>query len=653
MNLTRLQSSEGVRKSISVLLDKCPPWLRGTLGGSFPGAYDHPLAPSLSRRRIETEFFHAFPLAKGGLQGGALGSCNNRPVRRKKLARYFSASCLHLTAAVAVLQFILAGCLSPFCSSEEPSPPFLDAAESAGLKFLHQRGASDKKHLVETQGSGCAFLDYDSDGWLDILLINGGATPDSRVSEFRGHALYHNLGNGKFEDVTASSGINDNGSYGMGVAVGDYDNDGYPDIYITNFGSNVLYHNNRNGTFANVTGEAGVVCAGWSSSSAFLDFDNDGYLDLYVTRYVDYNYQRNPFCADRNIRTYCHPRNFGGVADKLYRNLGNGRFQDISETSGIANPEGKGLGVVAADFNSDGWTDIYVANDTTRNFLYRNNGNGTFTDVTLMSGTGYNSEGEAEAGMGVDVGDYNGDGRMDIVVTNYDLETNSLYRNDGDWLFSDERWQAGVAETDHFFLGFGTGFFDFDNDGDQDLLFVNGHVLDNAGLLLDGISYAQPLQLLENQDGKFRESLPFQRHASRAPSVGRGSCFGDIDNDGDLDVLINNSGQKPTLLLNQIGQQKSWILLKLIGTPSNRDAVGARITAVTEYGNQVAQIRGGRSYLSASDLRVHFGLGHARIVKNLTVRWPSGIEDAFENIKPNQMLSIREGISRSQTLQKR
>jgi hypothetical protein len=585
----------------------------------------------------------------GRLQGGALGSCNNGKrvwvvIRWNRLARFFTASCVHLTVAVAVLHFILAGRLSPF-SSTELSSPFLDGADSAGLKFQHQRGASAKKHLVETQGSGCALVDYDSDGWLDILLVNGGATPDSPVSKLHGHALYHNLGNGKFEDATTSSGIRGNGSYGMGISVGDFDNDGYPDIYLTNFGSNILYHNNRNGTFTDVTAEAGVACSGWSSSSAFLDFDNDGYLDLYVTRYVDYNYQRNPFCAEKKVRTYCHPRNFAGVADKLYRNLGNGRFQDVSEKSGIANPEGKGLGVVAADFNSDGWTDIYVANDTTRNFLFQNRGNGTFADVTLISGTGYNSEGEAEAGMGVDAGDYNGDGRMDIVVTNYDLETNSLYRNDGGWLFSDERWLAGIAETDHFFLGFGTGFFDFDNDGDQDLLLVNGHVLDNAEVLLDDISYAQPLQLLENQRGKFAENVPFQRYASLSPRVGRGSCFGDVDNDGDLDILINNSGQKPTLLLNQIGQQKSWILLKLTGTRSNRDAVGARITVVTEAGEQVAQIRGGRSYLSASDLRVHFGLDHAKMIKNLTVRWPSGIEDAFENIQPNRVLSIREGMS--------
>jgi hypothetical protein len=533
--------------------------------------------------------------------------------------------------------------LPPSFSTNEALSPFLDVTASTGIEFTHQRGASDKKHLIETMGSGCALLDYDSDGLLDVLLINGGTTPDSPPFALHGHALYRNLGNYKFKDVTAQSGIKGNGSYGTGVAVGDYDNDGHPDIYITNFGSNILYHNNGDGTFSDVTERAGVSHPAWSSSAAFFDFDNDGYLDLYVANYVDYRYDANPVCTEKNIRSYCHPRNFSGVAPKLYRNLGDGRFQDVSEKSGLAHLEGKSLGVVAADFDGDGWMDIYVANDTTRNFLLKNNGNGTFADVTLMSGTGYNSEGVAEAGMGVDASDYDGDGLIDLFVTNYDLETNALYHNDGGWQFSDQRWSAGVAKADHRFLGFGTGFFDFDNDGDKDLFIVNGHVLDNIELIRESFTYAQPNQLLENRGGVFVENLEFLRYSSLSPKVGRGAAFGDVDNDGDLDVLVSNSGQGPTLLINQIGQKKNWVLLKLIGTKSNRDAVGAKIYVTTENSSQMDQITGGGSYLSASDLRVHFGLGSSEMIKTLKIRWPSGTEDVFRDVKANRILSIREG----------
>jgi hypothetical protein len=526
---------------------------------------------------------------------------------------------------VVTLTLILAS--EPRSPTADSSSPFLDETVNAGITFEHQRGASGKKHLVETQGSGCAFFDYDGDGWLDLLLINGGATPDSPPVDFRGHCLYHNLGSGKFEDATARSGIKaKNGSYGMGVAAGDYDNDGYPDVYITNFGTNILYHNNRDGTFTDVTLEAGVGSSGWSTSAAFFDYDNDGNLDLWVTRYVDYRYEKSLLCAENNLRSYCHPRNFSGTTNRLYKNLGNGRFQDVSERSGIANTEGKGLGVVVADFDQDGWMDVYVANDTTRNFLYRNNRDGTFSDITLTSGTGYSPEGEAEAGMGTDVANYDGDGWMDIVVTNYDLETNALYRNEGGGLFSDERWPTGIAKADHFLLGFGTGFIDFDNDGDQDLVLVNGHVLDNAERIRDDIRYAEPVQLLENQGGKFFENIQFQRYAALSPKVGRGAAFGDFDNDGDVDILINNSGQNPTLLVNHEGQKKNWLLLKLVGTKSNRDGVGAQVTITTEHGSQITQIRGGRSYLSASDLRVHFGLGDSKMIKLLRIRWPSGTE---------------------------
>jgi hypothetical protein len=536
-----------------------------------------------------------------------------------------------------------------FSTATETPSPFLDVAPKAGIEFKHQRGASDKKHLVETMGSGCALLDYDSDGLLDVLLINGGTTPDSLVKEpMRPHALYRNLGNGQFKDVTAQAGLIGNGSYGQGVAVGDYDNDGHPDVYVTNFGPNILYRNNGNGTFSDVTERAGVSAPGLSSSAAFFDFDNDGYLDLYVANYLNYRYEANPACVEKHIRSYCHPRYFPGITPNLYRNLGDGRFQDVSEKSGLGRLEGKSLGVVAADIDGDGWMDIYVANDTTRNFLLKNNGNGTFADMTLLSGTGYNSEGEAEAGMGVDASDYDGDGLVDLVVTNYDLETNALYRNEGGWQFSDQRWSAGVAKADHRFLGFGTGFFDFDNDGDRDLLVVNGHVLDNVELIREALTYAQPNQLLENRSGTFVENLEFLRYSSLSPRVGRGAAFGDVDNDGDLDVLISNSGQTPTLLINQVGQKKSWVLLKLIGTRSNRDGVGAKIVITTDQLSQTDQVTGGGSYLSASDSRAHFGLGDSETIKTLKIRWPSGTEELFRDLRTNRVIEIKEGATKSE-----
>lgn len=549
---------------------------------------------------------------------------------------------LRQRGALAGLALLALPLIAASFSLNEVESPFVDGTEGAGVQFEHQSGASGKKHLVETMGSGCAFLDYDNDGWLDLFLVNGGTTPDSPASGPVRHALYRNLGNGKFKDVTSEAGLAGKTAYGMGVAVGDYDNDGYPDIYLTCFGPNVLYHNNKDGTFADVTGKAGLGCPEWSSSAAFFDYDNDGDLDLYVTNYLDASFEKNPLCTSKNTRAYCHPRYYLGVADRLYRNRGNGEFEDVSKQSGIANPEGKGLGVIAADFDVDGWMDLYVANDSVRNFLFKNNRNGTFVDVTFSSGTGYSGEAKAEASMGVDAGDYNGDGLLDLVATNYDLETNALYRNEGGWIFSDERWSSGLARTDRFLLGFGVGFFDFDNDGDQDLFLVNGHVLDNIELVQPDFRHSQPAQLLENQGGKYVENLPFARWASASPRVGRGACFGDIDNDGDLDVLVNNSGQRPMLLLNRGSQGRSWILLKLIGTKSNRDAVGARITVTSERGSQTDQVTGGGSYQSANDLRVHFGLGSSKAIQLVKIRWPSGSEQTLRNVPANQVLRIKE-----------
>ncbi len=525
----------------------------------------------------------------------------------------------------------------------ETTSPFLDKTRALGIDFPHQRGASEAKHLVETMGSGCALLDYDGDGWLDVLLINGGATPDSLPVEQRSHALYRNRGEGRLEEVTGETGLDRPTAYGMGVAVSDYDNDGDLDLYLTTFGPNRLYRNNGDGTFSDVTQAAGVAGAEWSASAAFLDYDRDGSPDLYVVNYLDAAFERNPPCEMKGIRAYCHPRHFAGVSDRLYRNRGDGGFQDVSRSSGILNPQGKGLGVVAADFDGDGWVDLYVANDSVRNRLLRNRGDGTFSDRTLFSGTGYNSKAQAEAGMGVDAADYDGDRLLDIFVTNYDVETNALYRYEGNWLFGDERWTSGLARRDRFLLGFGAGFFDFDNDGDRDLLVVNGHVVDNIEKIQPDLSYAQPDQLFENRRGQFFEHGAFYEWSSQEPRVGRGASLGDIDNDGDIDVLISNSGAQPALLINQVGARKNWIQLQLVGTDSSRDAVGASVSITTAEGVQTDQVTGGGSYLSASDLRVHFGLGKAAVVEKIKIRWPSGAEDVLENIRANQTLRVTEG----------
>ena len=525
----------------------------------------------------------------------------------------------------------------------DPAVPFSDRTRALGIDFRHQRGASAQKHLVETMGSGCALLDYDGDGRLDVLLINGGRTPDSTPFVPRAHALYRNRGGGRLEEVTREAGLDLPAGYGMGVAVSDYDNDGDPDLYLTHFGPNRLYRNNGDGTFSDVTGRAGVAGAEWSTGAAFFDYDRDGAPDLYVVNYLDATFERNPPCEMKGIRAYCHPRHFAGVPDRLYRNLGDGRFGEVSRSSGILNPEGKGLGVVAADFDGDGWVDLYVANDSVRNVLLRNKGDGTFSDVTLLSGTGYNSQAQAEAGMGVDAADYDGDSLLDIFVTNYDLETNALYRYQGNWLFGDERWRSGLARKDRFLLGFGAGFLDFDNDGDRDLLVVNGHVVDNIERIQPDLSHPQPDQLFENRGGRFVEHGPFYRWSSRQPRVGRGAALGDIDNDGDIDVLISNCGAEPTLLINRVGARQNWIQLRLTGTDSSRDAVGTRLTLTTAEGEQSDQITGGGSYLSASDLRAHFGLGEAVRVEEIRIRWPSGKEEVLKDIPANRILQVTEG----------
>jgi len=509
---------------------------------------------------------------------------------------------------------------------------------------MHYNGASPEKYVLETMGSGAAFIDYNNDGWLDIYLVNGGGVPGHTPAAPVRNALYRNRGDGTFVDVTAQAGVGGNGHYGMGVAAGDYDNDGWTDLYVTTFGRNILYRNRGDGTFEDATERAGVAGGGWSSSAAWLDYDRDGRLDLFVARYVDYAFERNVICGDpaRGIRAYCHLDIYDGTTSLLYHNNGDGTFTDVSKASGIASQIGKGLGVVAADFDGDGWIDIYVANDSVRNFLFHNQGNGTFKEIGIASGVALDEGGRPQAGMGTAAGDYDGDGRLDIIVTNLDREYNALYRNAGAF-FADTSFPTGFAPPSLPLVGWGTGFFDYDNDGDLDILVVNGHVIDNIEKFRAGQTYPQAKLLFENLGDRFREVAAQHGAVLTKPEVSRGAAFGDYDNDGDVDVLVLNLGGAPTLLRNDDGNRGNWLSLALEGVKSPRQAVGALVRVQVGGRTLTRYVAGGGSYLSASDTRVHVGLGRAARAERIEIRWPSGAIETLENVAAGKFYRVREG----------
>lgn len=520
---------------------------------------------------------------------------------------------------------------------------FLDVTEAAGIAFEHKNSPTPEKNLVETMGSGCGFVDFDNDGYLDIFLVNGGPTPGSKQVGPFNHALYRNQQDGTFRLATAAAKIEPNKYYGMGVAVGDFDNDGFDDLFITNFnGPDVLYRNNGDGSFTDVAGMAGVAGDGsWSTSAAFLDYDDDGLLDLYVVRYVDHTFEKNLYCGTRDIRAYCTPQAYLGVPDVLYRNQGDGTFEDVSKAAGVALSEGKGLGVSVFDFDHDGSVDIYVANDSVRNFLFYNNGDNSFLDRGLTSGTGWSDQGEPQGSMGTSVGDYDGDGQLDIAVTNFHDEYLALYRNLGAGFFEDVSTQLGVKLISRAFVGFGIGFLDFDNDSDLDLLVANGHVLDNAPLIREGTTYRQRKLLLENTGKRFQDARA-NGEALAAPQASRGLALGDYDNDGDMDALVTNCGGRAVLLRNENGNLSSWLQLKLIGKESNRNGFGARVELMLGAGAMVRQVTASGSYLSSNDYRVHFGLGDHEDAVSLTVFWPSGRRTDLKDIRPRQQLVVQE-----------
>jgi enediyne biosynthesis protein E4 len=523
--------------------------------------------------------------------------------------------------------------------AQEPAPLFEDVTAAAGITFVHQSGATPDKFMMETFGSGVAWIDIDNDGFQDLFFVNG-APGASNI-------LYKNNRNGTFSNITAQSGTAGAGTraYKTGVAVGDYDNDGLLDLYVTAYGPNILYRNLGNGTFADVTAAAGVAGSPseWSTSAGFFDYDRDGDLDLYVANYVDFRMDENPWCGDRKpgYRMYCNPTIFDGTASRLYRNNGNGTFTDVSKPAGVANPAGKGLGVVFCDYDRDGDQDIYVANDLVRNFLYRNNGDGTFQDVAYAASVGFDINGKPQAGMGVDCGDVDGDGRPELFVTNFSEELNTLYKNHGDETFEDVTQQIGLG-SGFLPLGFGTKMYDYDNDGDLDIHVTNGHVIDNVKLYTPALSYEQKDLLYENAGGEFKDVSAQAGGALQNTRVGRGLAVADFDNDGFLDVAISSLGRKAVLLRNRGVSKANWIEIRAEGTTSNRFGLGATVRVQTPGTLQVREINNAASYQSANDIRLHVGLGAAKSIPQIEILWPSGIRQILEDVAVNQILTVKE-----------
>jgi len=523
------------------------------------------------------------------------------------------------------------------------TPIFSEVTLSSGINFQHTDGNSKLRLFNEFLGSGGGFFDYDNDGDLDIYLVNGTDQVGVGSEKSTPNTLYRNDGDGAFSNVTDIVNVGDTG-YGVGCTVGDYDNDGYLDLYITNFGPNTCYQNNGDGTFTDVSTRAGLANKQWGTSCAFADIDNDGLLDLYIANYADYNLKQDRKCEKGGIWVYCGPRSYPPDADVCYRNNGDGTFTNLSSQSGISDiTAGHGLGVTFGDYDNDGDQDLYVANDRDPNFLFRNRGDGVFEEVALILGVAYNDMGDEEAGMGTAFGDYNNDGLLDLTVSNFQNETNTLYGNQNGEFFADATITAGIAEVTYNYLGWGIDFFDYDNDGYKDIFVANGHVMDNINQINQQVMFPQKNLLFRNMtDGTFRKIS--DQTGLALEKVSRAAAFGDYDNDGDIDILITNWNQTPDLLRNDIGNQKNWVQIKAVGTESNRSAIGGRVKVVAGNLIQYQEINSGNSYLSFSDLRLHFGLGDAERVDVLEIRWPSGQIDKSSDLEVNQRYIATEGL---------
>jgi enediyne biosynthesis protein E4 len=557
----------------------------------------------------------------------------------------------YLSASIAVPAFpSLAG---PFGQSNSTFPFSEIPAAVSGIDFVHANGRSLQKYLPESTGPGCAFLDYDNDGWMDIYLVNSGPCDFWTPSKPLRNALYHNNRDGTFTDVTEKAGVT-GGGYGMGAAVGDYNGDGFPDLYVTQYGRSILYRNNGDGTFTDVTEKAGVAAPGWASSAVWFDYDNDGRLDLFVCRFVDFSKLKHHACNAPNIPSlagvneYCYPRIFDPMPSRLFHNNGDGTFTDVSRQTGIADNPGKAWGVVATDINNDGWMDLFVANDTVANFLFMNRKGKRFEEIGFTAGVAYGPGGTARSGMGVDSADFDQDGWMDLFVTNLDHELYAFYQNQHDESFEDKASPSGIAKATQLMSGWGLKFFDYDNDGNLDLFIVNGHPDDLIDKIKPNVTYSEPLLLLHNT-GKGLEDVSRQSGPIFAKNLsGRGLAIGDFDNDGGVDVLVGINDGAPILLKNNIGRQNSWLGIKLVGKNSNPDAIGARITYRSGDLKRSRMKVGGGSYLSSHDPRIVLGLGARRKMDWLEVKWPlpGGATQRFTDLPANRYITIIEGEDR-------
>jgi hypothetical protein len=554
----------------------------------------------------------------------------------------------------------------------------VEVSKEAGIHFKLTSGGLEKRYIIEAKGGGgVAWIDYNNDGFPDLFFVNGSTFEQWKRGDSPRSTLYRNKGDGTFTDSSAGSGLDKTG-WGMGVCVGDYDNDGFDDLYVTYYGGNVLYHNNGNGTFSDVTDKAGVRGHGWGMGCAFGDYDNDGRLDLYVADYVDVDINQlaepgsAPTCTYRGIATFCGPRGLPGGRDILFHNNGDGTFADVTERAGIDRDSYYGLGVVWGDYDKDGWQDIYVANDSTPSALYHNNGDGTFTDVGVEAGVAYGGEGQEQAGMGTDFGDYDNDGWMDLVKGNFSDDTKNVYHNNHDGTFTDVAYEAGIGGVGWLFCTFGAKFLDYDNDGWKDILLANGQVFPQIDRYRTGITYAERRLLFHNRGvtagvapgfrgippergspaqvgagtagtTKFDEVGPQSGPGFAIQKVSRGLAVADYDDDGDLEIVVSNMNDSPDLLRHSRKNPHHSVLIKTVGSRSNRDGIGARVTVVAGNLTQYDEVRSGGSYLSSSDLRLHFGLGAAKNIDRVEVRWPSGQVDTVRSAPADRILTIKEG----------
>jgi hypothetical protein len=546
----------------------------------------------------------------------------------------------------------MGGVLLPSFGSARSHLGFEDATERSGVRFRNAASKTAEKYLPESMGAGLAMFDYNNDGNLDLFFVNGaalrtpmpaGAKPDKSDPRYW-NRLFRNNGNGTFTDVTEAAGLRGEG-YGMGAAVGDFNNDGFQDLFVTSFGNNYLYRNNGDGTFTDVTAKAGVAGSGWSVSAAFVDYDRDGHLDLVVTRYLDWDFSTNIYCGARKpgYRSYCHPNEYKPVTHLVYHNNGDGTFTDVSKKCGLGAVPSKGLGIAINDFDRDGWPDIAVANDSFPEQLFRNNRDGTFTDVATELGMAYDEDGKTFAGMGLDFADYDNDGWPDVFIDALASQRYALFHNQKGNSFNYVSGQAGVGAATMNHSGWGAKLFDYDNDGFRDLLVVQGHVMDNIELTEPSMRYREPMLLMHNRNGKFEDVSRTSGAPFQGPLAARGAAFGDLNNDGYLDVAINCNDGPAMILMNRGGNGNHWLIVNPTGTRSNRDGIGAHIRVVGASGReQHGYVSTSGSYASASDKRVHFGLGGDESAHTVEIEWPSGIVQRFENIKADQVWNVKE-----------